>query len=242
MFKRFPKIKHLGITAIFSLVLLLSVNAEENEKHLFILSGQSNMANLKPELSFIPAVEAAFGKDNVIVVKDAQGGQSIRRWYKNWAGPQPDPNSETGISPRTNDMPGKAGDLYDRLMAKVNKQLAGTKPTTVTFVWMQGESDTNGEEQANIYKESLLGLLKQLREDMKRDDIYFVIGRLSRFKKDSNWETVRKAQVEVAESSPRGAWIDTDDLEIKAVHYTADGSKELGRRFAEKAIALFNKK
>jgi arylsulfatase A-like enzyme len=42
----------------------------EQKKHLFILSGQSNMAGLNPEISFTPAVETAFGKDNVIVVKD----------------------------------------------------------------------------------------------------------------------------------------------------------------------------
>ena len=44
-------------------------------KHLFILSGQSNMAGLRPQESFTPAVVAAFGKSEVIVVKDAHGGQ-----------------------------------------------------------------------------------------------------------------------------------------------------------------------
>ena len=53
-------------------------------KHLFILSGQSNMAGLNPAISFTPTVEAAFGKENVIVVKSAQGGQPIRRWHKGW--------------------------------------------------------------------------------------------------------------------------------------------------------------
>ena len=42
-------------------------------KHLFILSGQSNMDRLDPKVSFTPAVEAAFGKENVIVVKDSKG-------------------------------------------------------------------------------------------------------------------------------------------------------------------------
>ena len=34
-------------------------------KHLFILSGQSNMLGLKPEESFTPTIEAQFGKENV---------------------------------------------------------------------------------------------------------------------------------------------------------------------------------
>ena len=72
-------------------------------KHLFILSGQSNMAGLKPDESFIPTVEKEFGKENVIVVKDAHGGQPIRRWHKKW-------KSAKGEAFKG------AGDLYDRLI------------------------------------------------------------------------------------------------------------------------------
>ena len=60
-----------------------------------------------------------------------------------------------------------------------------------------------------------------------------------------------KAQVKVSEANPHGAWVDTDDLkdgrnkkgtEIKNdLHYSVDGYKILGERFAEKAIALINK-
>ena len=82
---------------------------------------------------------------------------------------------------------------------------------------------------------------KQLGDDLKRDDVYYVIGRLSRFRTDENWEGVRKAQVEAAEASPRGAWVDTDDVDINGIHYTAEGYKDLGKRFAEKAIALIKK-
>lgn len=47
-------------------------------RHLFILSGQSNMHRLDSTLSFAPAVEEAFGKDNVTVVKSARSGAAIR--------------------------------------------------------------------------------------------------------------------------------------------------------------------
>jgi len=59
-----------------------NTNASKQKTHLFILSGQSNMAGLNPQISFTPTVETAFGKENVIVVKDAKGGQPIMRWYK----------------------------------------------------------------------------------------------------------------------------------------------------------------
>ena len=200
-------------------------------KHLFILSGQSNMAALDPNASFTPAVAEVFGKDNVIVVKDAQGGQPIRRWYRKW-------------KPGKGDKPKATGDLYDRLMTKVNAAIKNEKIKTVTFVWMQGERDAR-EGHGNVYAAGLKGLLEQLSEDLGRKDIHFVIGRLSDFdmnnRKWPHWTMVRKAQVEVAEANPRGGWVDTDDLNGKKddLHYTKpEGYRALGKRFARKAIEL----
>jgi hypothetical protein len=57
---------------------------------------------------------------------------------------------------------------------------------------------------------------------------------------------VRKAQREIVDEDPRGAWVDVDDLnnkeingEIKSVvHYTKEGYELLGRRFARQGKAL----
>jgi hypothetical protein len=220
--------KHLQIATLIALMSTLSLNAEENGQHLFILSGQSNMERLDPKVSFTPTMEAAFGKNNVIVIKDALKGQPIRRWYKDW-------------KPAEGNQPKATGDLYDRLMEKVNSEIQGKEIKTVTFIWMQGERDAK-EKFDDVYKQSLLGLIKQLSNDLNRDDVNFVIGRLSKVGKDEHWEGIRKAQVATAESSPRGAWVDTDDVDISGIHYTEAGYKDLGKRFAEKAIALINKK
>lgn len=199
--------------------------------HLFILSGQSNMAGLNPDISFTPAVEKAFGKEQTIVVKSAQGGQPIRRWYKDW-------------KPAQGDTPTADGKLYDVLITKVRGAIGDKKPDTVTFVWMQGERDAK-ENHGSVYAASMNGLIEQLSKDLKRDDINFVIGRLSdhgnKFKND--WNVVREAQVSVAEASPRGEWVDTDDLNgpKDGLHYNKPGYAKLGERFAAKAIALVNK-
>jgi hypothetical protein len=54
---------------------------------------------------------------------------------------------------------------------------------------------------------------------------------------------VRRAQVEVAEAYPRGAWVDTDDLNgpTNDLHYTQDGYRELGVRLATEAVALIKR-
>ena len=227
------------IFIITLLAFLFSVNG--GEKHLFILSGQSNMAGLKPEESFIPTVEKEFGKENVIVIKSAQGGQPIRRWFKEW-------------KDAAGNKPAKNGDLYDLLMKKVNPAVKGQKLASVTFLWMQGERDAK-EKHAEVYKASFKGILEQVKKDLGLKEINFVIGRLSDFdmqnKRYPHWTKVRDIQLELAKESANGEWVDTDDLndgknrkgkEIKDdLHYSAEGYVTFGKRLADKAIGLIKK-
>lgn len=211
----------------------LSVAAEPPGVRLFILSGQSNMARLNPDTSFTPAVRAAFPKDEIIVVKSAQGGQPIRRWYRAWKPP-------AGASVKK---AGTNGDLYDVLLSQVRKSTAGKKVDSVSFVWMQGERDAK-EGLSAVYGESLRGLIEQLRSDLNHKDITVVIGRLSDHDlKNPHWQAMRTAQVAFADKEPLTAWVDTDDLngESNAVHYTKEGYAELGRRFAARSVELLKK-
>ena len=226
------KRRHL-IASLIAPLLLFTAHAEDG-KHLFILSGQSNMAGLDPKVSFIPAVEKEFGADKIIVIKDAQGGQPIRRWFRAWKAADGGGASD------------KHGDLYERLMKKVNPAIEGQKLASVSFVWMQGERDAR-ERHGEVYAQSFMGLIKQLQADLKRDDVNFVIGRLSDMdmenKRYQHWTLVRDQQVKVAEASERGAWIDTDDLPMRGdnLHYNAEGFKTMGQRFADAAIGLTKK-
>src|SRR5262245_51008737 len=163
--------------------------AEPAKVRLFLLSGQSNMAGLHPDVSFTPAVKAAFPGDEVLVVKSAQGGQPIRRWFKAWKAPE-------GTQVKAG---GTNGDLYDVLMGQVKKAIAGKQVDAVSLVWMQGERDAR-ENLSAVYQESLRGLVEQLRADLGRKDITVVIGRLSDCDtKSPSWKAVREAQVAFAE-------------------------------------------
>jgi hypothetical protein len=206
--------------------------------HLFVLSGQSNMQGHRPEEAFTPAVARALGDENVIVIQDALGGQPIQRWYNQWRFPD-------GTQPE------KTGDLYARLMKKVHDAIAGKKIASVTFIWMQGERDAK-MKWGTVYEPSLAGLYQQFSRDMGRDDVNFVIGRLSDFDMENrrypHWTMVRDIQVKVADSNPRFSWVNTDDLNDgtsrsgKAIendlHYSGKGYATLGKRFADSALKL----
>lgn len=226
--------------AAFVIAIFTGLSAIAGEgKHLFILSGQSNMQGHRPEEAFTPAVEKKFGKEKVIVVQDAQGGQPIQRWYKDWKSPE-------GEKPKS------TGDLYERLMAKVQPAIEGETIATVTFFWMQGEKDAR-MAWGDVYEESLRGLHRQLSDDLGRDDVHFVIGRLSDYagKEYPDWAKIREIQVKVADSDPTFAWVDTDDLndgknrkgkEISNdLHYSEEGYATFGKRMAEAAIGLIAK-
>ncbi len=210
----------------------------EGSRHLFILSGQSNMAGLDPEISFTPAVIKEFGADRVVIIKDAHGGQSIRSWCK---------TNHEFPPPTVGRVPKVRGELYARLMNKTKAAIKGEVIQTATFVWMQGESDLRN----TAYDAYLSELLQQLQVDLQRQDINLVIGRISdagldQKKRLAGRKYIRRTQVEFAESWPRGTWVDTDDLNdrkqggkiVNDLHYTAAGYRILGQRFADQAIRL----
>lgn len=192
------------------------------------------MVGMNPDASFTPAVVKAFGKENVVVIKEATGGQPISRWYQ---------GSKAGD--------GTTGDFYKNVMTKVEAATAGKTIKTITFIWMQGERDAKtGTHDA--YSDNLKGLIEKLRTDLKHKEMNFVIGRISDHGNSSpNWVSVRETQVKVAVGDPRGAWVDTDDLNNLPdknggtrddLHLSKEGYVSLGERFAEKAIALIHGK
>lgn len=89
---------------ILPLVIFSSCTEKESGRRLFILTGQSNIEGLDPEESFIPAVKAEFGAENINVIKDAIGGQPIRRWFKDY-------NPETETQGRNHPMIGRLSDF-----------------------------------------------------------------------------------------------------------------------------------
>ena len=237
------------LAGILSSLLAAVACGGEAGKHLFILSGQSNMVGMDPNETFTPAVTKAFGAENVIVVKNAHAGCPIRYWYRNWK-PAKDwkpenPGDEKHLETKA--------DYFAALMKAVRASTQGEKIQSVTFVWMQGESDAMQKHGA-VYGESLRGLVAQLQKELELSDINSVIGRISDFgvqRKMPHWLLVRDAQEAFAESSPRSTWVDTDDLNDGIIrndrevpndlHYSAEGYKLLGERFAHKAIALVTK-
>jgi hypothetical protein len=211
-------------------------DAAKAKSHLFILSGQSNMTGGLVN-GFTAVVEEEFGKENVAVAMSMKSGRGLRFWCSDYRYAD---NRKTGAQEQADN-----GSQYQPLITAA-KAAAGDKSfDTVTFIWMQGESDAS-RGWAEVYAENFLKLLGRLKADMKREDMRFVIGRISDHDLENpNWKNMREAQVKLAENHAGGAWIDTDDLNGGGegvpggdLHYPKEESEKLGARFAGKAIIM----
>ena len=231
----------------FSLLALMafsSSNAAETKKHMFILSGQSNMTGgLKN--GFIQSVEAKYGKENVTIVFHSKSGRGIRFWDKDYRFPDGYKLPGKGTpSARTKK---QHGEVYGPLMEKIRAASKGKSHDTITFVWMQGESD-GIRGLGDVYEESFLRLLNRIKNDLNRKDISFVIGRINGCRLNGPnadyWKRVRNAQVKLAKEAEFGDWLDTDDLSgpKHGVHFPKESYMKLGTRFAAKAIMLIQKR
>ncbi len=217
-------------TALLSLIFFLAspfLSLAGEPVHLFLLSGQSNMANLNPGPVFTPQIQQHFGADNVVIVKVAKSGQPIRRWHQGW--------KLTGAQ-----NPKQIGDIYEELMKQTKTALNGRPIESVTLVWMQGERDAK-EGLSDHYQEAFQGLLDQIKTELKIKNLNYVMGRLS----DSglgnkDWDRMRDIQQKLGEAGPHAAWVNTDDLngETNDLHYTKEGYQLLAERFASRAIEL----
>ena len=233
-----------SIIICLSLILTGGVSANAAAgKHLFILSGQSNMRAGLP-VSFKRVVSGVFGEDNVIFAQYARPSQPIRQWYKDWVPPKGEKADDK-----------KNGVFYDALMRGVDKAIAGKQIATVTFIWMQGEADAQRGWGA-VYEKSFLGLLDQFKKDLGTDKINFVVGRINdRYLtrlgvKDG--DLVRAVLKKLGDEHAEGALVNTDDLntgvnpwgiyDLADGHFPNDAYDVLGERFAVEACKLIDPK
>ena len=177
------------------------------------------------ELGFGHALEAArdsgaIESEEIYLIKYAIGATNLA---EEW-------NVDTG------------GPIYSQFTAWVNDALANLTSNGIGYdiegmMWMQGENDAFTPSFANSYEANLNRLIADVRRRYDAD-MDFVIGRLHEeltpfFYTEAN--TVRQAQVNVANSDARNYWVNTDGFvvnPIDGVHFDSSGHLALGEAFA----------
>lgn len=206
-------------------------------RHVFVLSGQSNMT---PTLSasFQKCVEQVYGKDKVLVSTTGHPSQPLKQWVKTWTPPE----GMTDPKPESN------GSMYDNLLQRVRHYLKAERPASLTFIWMQGEADSENR-WASVYEKNFLTLVNQLKTDLGMDKIQFVVGRINDYwLQKPDGQAMREVLMKLGDEHENGAWINTDDLNQGVNpwggysfidgHFPPSGYVVMGQRFAKEACRL----
>jgi arylsulfatase len=218
-----------------------AAEAAKAPRHLFILSGQSNMTG-GLEKGFKETVTRALGNDQVAIVRHCKPGRGIRFWIADYELPADHPSHGK--------LKAGNGEEFPKLIEAARS--AGDPKTfdTVTFVWMQGESDAN-RDLGVAYERSFNTLRERIETELGIGKMRFVIARISDHglhgKEAEGWKRMREVQQKIAEDDPLGAWIDTDDLNggdaqnpQGELHYPGDQYPKLGERLANAALKLMS--
>ncbi|MFM8549177.1 MAG: sialate O-acetylesterase, partial [Verrucomicrobiota bacterium] len=144
-------------------------------------------------------------------------------------------------------LPGQADACYRAMIDEIKAALAAAKAKDITlrpraFVWVQGESDANAKD-APAYAANLSAMLKALRTELGAPDLILLLGVHTR---SGNRPTtllpkVIAAQQEVAAALPRARYVNTagaETLPPSHTHFTAAGTLEIGRRYAEALLSF----
>ena len=196
----------------------------------------------------MPEAAKLFKDEEVVYIKVSKGSQPICRWLEEWLTIA----EEAGLDEQQRRRIHRDREvvLYQPILDQYQELLEEhSQFASVTFCWMQGETDAQARAQA-AYKDALKLLITKLRRDLERPDMNIVIGRISDYAIDnpeSGCVAIRRIQREIVDEDARGAWVDVDDLndiEVDGkmqndVHYKSpEGYIILGQRFARQGYAL----
>lgn len=226
--------------------------------------GQGNGGNfIGPELGMASVLSERYTPQApAAILKSAVGGTYLGDWegragntqnFGGWASPsllQEWKNAGRTVHPY-------AGKLYDRLLETVTNGLEalkreGYEPHIKSYIWMQGESDTERKDWADSYAHNLELFINDARkavaEIAQEEDAAnrpFVIGKIAydfANRGQPYIDTVRAAEDAVAASVPGVFTVNTDALHIGAsngsdlYHFNAGDMYQLGKLFAQTAL------
>lgn len=153
---------------------------------------------------------AADPKQRVGLIPTAVGGTPLRRWVK-------------------------GGDLYEQALAQARIAIARGEIRGV--LWHQGESDSADAKNAATHAERLAQMFKDLRADLGLPALPIAVGQLGEFllpARQPHAATVRAGLRGLPAALPHVGLADSTGLGHLGddLHFSADASRELGRRFA----------
>ena len=190
------------------------------------------------ELSFAKRIQELYPGDKIAIIKYSKGGTSIDTMASNFDTWEPNYVGKNGIN------------QYDHFLSTVRNAMSQPdidgdgipdKLIPAGIIWMQGESDGEGNEgAAGRYYENLKRLMDLIRAALHSDDLPVVIGKISdsMMENGKTWdygELIQHAQEKYASIDGRASIVRSTQKYgySDPWHYNSEGYIDLGSQFAE---------
>ncbi|MCS2760347.1 sialate O-acetylesterase [Bacteroides ovatus] len=177
-----------------------------------------SMQRLGPAYGFAKEM-ARQTKRPVGLVVNARGSPSINSWLK-----------------------GSKDGYYEEALSRVRiamKQGGVLK----AILWHQGEADCSNPE---AYKQKLISLVKDLREDLDMPDLPVVVGQISQWnwtKREAGTVPFNQMIKKVSSFIPYSDWVSSKGLgwykDEKDPHFNTEAQLLLGKRYAKKILKFY---
>jgi len=222
------------------------------EKQLFLLIGQSNMAGRGPveeqdkeiiphvfmlnkDMAWVPAV------DPLHFDKPAVAGVGLGRTFSKtleWA----NPTASIGLIPAafggtSLDEWKPGGKLYADAVRRTQEAMKSGKLRGI--LWHQGEADAGTEEHVNSYRERFAELV-HLRQDLNAPEVPVVVGELGEFQKGKFTRQLSEQLALIPFTVPHSAFVSSAGLTDKgdSLYFSSASAREFGRRYALAFLSL----
>lgn len=241
----------------FVFLFALGAWAGVQERDLYLLIGQSNMAGrgaLTPSNRVDCAGVVKFSADGKWVAaaepihfdKKTAGAGLSASFAQAMAAARP--GREVGLvpcavggSPISRWQP--EGDLYRKALARLRSALA-TGGELKGILWHQGEADAKKQESIARYSERLKTLVEALRKDLNLPKVPFVAGELApsdaRRRPDLQWDAISEITRTTMKELPCCGCVSSQGLKTKGdrLHFDTPSLRIFGRRYAEKLLEI----
>jgi hypothetical protein len=180
-----------------------------------------------PEIFFGITLSEIWPDEEILLIKLSEGGTSLHGcWNANW--------SEDKATIMNEEQESK---LYSSLTNYIEQILSEYKTDEYELcgmLWVQGETDAGNKIAASAYGRNLNQFIGQIRQDLKKENLPFILFQVGHGKVVEGMIDVSKSLTNVT-LIPQSLEPMSADFysKLENGHYNYEGMKKLGERFAE---------
>lgn len=191
-----------------------------------------------PEIGFAYEIANAFPKEEILLIKFAAGGTSIRAWLPDW---QPE-HKRTVLNHYDGPLFARLISYVEEIGTTLNRQI-----DIIGFIWSQGRRDAADHDSAHAFGHNLTLFINALRQQWQKPNLPFVFAEapapplqypvvmselLYRFPYITE---LRQQQQNIAKQLPHVTLVSTKGLlpNEDYIYFDTPSEIELGRRFAQ---------